>query len=889
MRAWIAAALSAALAVPLTSLVAPESAVAADGQGAGQSVSVAVQADGFSLAGVKKVNIVSSSKFKGAVRIERDNGKYCLATKGGANDGKEHGAQWTGCNGDASKAWIVEPLSTLGTAEDDDTEASNNETSGNLAFVLRSWKYPKHCYFSQGNGFDGAKPAGGGREIGVTPHCDAASVTKNPATHFGVKNDPSGKATWEYLRGKMVEGAIAFSNRSVSNTFAGNNLWVRPMSMAGDYVGDLSQAASGGYFVPHAIKIAEGKESAILGQSNVSKGCVDNRWWWGLNNTQGLAPLRQRVVTAAQVTDGFTWGMHTEIGVESGSPGAKVSLKSGISFETSTTESKTESREIEMEAPAGFWAQAVVTTPAINVNGAWKSGTAFDRVWSFGGAIAISEKQSPGTSVSSVAVVNSHEQKSCAATAATTLVPGAPFRVQVPGKQIAPRVGDTVTADVSYVQPAHGAPLDVRYQWFADDEEIPGQTGRTLEVTADYLGAKLRFSAYENGGPDRFESPTKMSLNTAAVVVDGTASLESAVTLPQAMLGETYEIDLLDIDALDDNVVSVTGDLPAGLAFHDDSDALVGAPTELGSFEIVVQDEDGNGPVTATLEVVPEAVRYPGVSAIVTQVNAQQDIRLAENVGAGAGFDVQFFSGGEQTGAPAGMGVVYREGIPYLVGTPTAAGTHTVRVAEIVRLGRSVTAPSYEFTFDVRALGDVLPPDGEPVELPDITLERITDPADGATVRVGQDTLWAVRGSDADEISASVHRAGESTPVPWATVERTLVDELEIDGVPTEPGDYVITVSASNGAGSVATTFAFTVTPAHNGGNGGNSGGGAGEGGAGGGGSEVPANPTGGAKNVLSATGGDAPLAPLALGAGALLLGALVVAISRLRRTRQRG
>lgn len=879
MRVWIAAALSAALAVPLTSLVAPEAAVAADGQGPGKSVAVAVQSDGFSLAGVKKVNIVSSSKFKGAVRIERDNGKYCLATKGGANDGKEHGAQWTGCNGDASKAWIVEPLSTLGTAEVDDTEASNNETSGNLAFVLRSWKYPKHCYFSQGKGFDGAKPAGGGREIGVTPHCDAASVTKNPATHFGVKDDVSGKETWQFLRGKMVEGAIALHQRRMGGVFAGKNLMVRPMSLGGDYVG--GEGADGnGYFLPTAIVIDPGKESAILSQSSVARGCLDNRWWWGLNNTAGLEPLKQTVVTEAQQTDGFSWGLATEVGLEGGAPTMKASVKITASVQETFSTSKTDSRSIEMTAPPGYWALAVVTTPSINVNGLWKSGVELGREWSFGGTITIAEKSASGRPQTNIAVVNSHEQKSCSATAATTLVPGAPFRVQVPGRQIAPRVGDTVTADVSYVQPASGAPLDVRYQWFADDEEIPGQTGQALEVTADYLGAKLRFSAYENGGPDRFESPTKKSLNTAAVVIDGTASLESTVTLPQAMIGETYEIDLLDIDALDENVVSVTGDLPAGLAFHDDNDALVGAPTELGSFEIVVQDEDGNGPVTAMLEVVPGAAHYPGVSAVVTQVGAQQDIRLAENAGAGSGFDVQFVSGGVPVGMPAGMSVVYRAGIPYLVGTPTAAGTHTVRVAEIVRLGRSVTAPSYEFTFEVRPLGEVLPPDGEPVEVPDITLERITDPADGATVRVGQETLWAVRGSDADEISATVHRAGESTPVPWATVVRTLVDELEIEGAPTEPGDYVITVSASNDAGSVATTFDFTVAPAQNGGNGG--------GGAGGGGSEAPGNPAGGAKNVLSATGGDAPLAPLALGAGALLLGALVVAVARLRRTVKR-
>lgn len=294
---------------------------------------------------------------------------------------------------------------------------------------------------------------------------------------------------------------------------------------------------------------------------------------------------------------------------------------------------------------------------------------------------------------------------------------------------------------------------------------------------------------------------------------------------------------------------------------------------------MVVHDIDGNGPVAVTLEVVPEATLFTSVTGIITEVGSEQAIRLVDAPASGASYRVEFFAGQVAVAVPRGLTVsVDDQQRPSITGTPLDAGETTVRVTELAStLGRSV-APSHELTLSVHDPADVVPPEGEPTEVPDITLERITDPAAGAAVRVGQEVLWVVRAPGAVDMSATVHREGDSDPVAWATVVQTLEDELEIDAIPTDPGEYVITVAASNTAGSVVTTFAFTVGAAP--------GGDSGEGG----GSEVtgggaPAKPS---ADPLAATGGALPNLPLMIGAGAVLLGAIVVIAATVRRSQRR-
>ncbi|PRI10905.1 hypothetical protein B4915_08445 [Leucobacter massiliensis] len=683
------------MALPLTVFTDAGDAQAADGQGAGRALSIGVGSDGFAAPPGKSWNLVPSPVYPGTVRIEGPRGTSCLATEGGKNDGHEHGVQWTKCNNDASKNWVIEPLSTAPastdlTAQRDDTdpEANLRDDHDSPIFILRSWKYPQHCLFSQGAGFDGAEPKNpNGRTRGITPDCAGDAAERNPSLQFSVLNDTEDRTEWGFLRERMALGAAAFHGRAPFKAFTGKNLWTRPLDLAMNYVGKHNEATSDGYFLPDAIALDPAKEATVFSESTVSLDCVAGGWWQGIDNSNGSGTVTQSVTTEQQHTDQWAVGLGIEgsIEQESKESGTKVGVKINGHVEYANTNSRTDSRTITMEVPAGKWGMAVVSVPAVTAFGNWKSGTALGRVWKFNGPLTVAKKNSAGQPVSTtVANVNSRERKSCIAQGATVLEPGAPFRVTTRPGSLSPQPGDTVSAEVHFIEPAGDPPLDVRYQWFADDREIAGATDRDYRITEDAVGRKLSFAAYENGGAMRYESQTYLSQQTAPVAAASLAgkSADESPELPEGFAGRPYSVVLAGTSEFGDAVTLANGEVP-GLAFDPATGTLAGIPTEVGTFTLSFTGE-GAAPTEAKIQIDPAPTVFPSAAGYSVRVGDPVSIPLVAEPGTDAAYSVEFLD--EHGGArdkPGGLRIEHdQDGSPRLLGTPTAAGVTVIRVSE---------------------------------------------------------------------------------------------------------------------------------------------------------------------------------------------------------------
>lgn len=712
VRTGIGLGLAVLLALPLAS-VGGDTAIAADGMGPGKSVTVGVAHDGFT-AGSSKVSFVPSSTYPGTMQIRRLSDNKCLATQGGANDSNEHGVQWTGCNNHSSKNWLVEPWSTGGTATEDDTSATRNTVGAEKSpsFVLRSWRYPQHCLFSRGEAFDGSSSDGqSGRTRGVTPNCSAAQTRSSDTMRFRVAEAATSTAEWDFLRSGMIAGAGALQARSTFKAYSGQNLWVRPTSITGEYVGDLIQARSDGYFLPEAVAVDPAKEAAILATSTVSAGCAGGMWW-GIDNTQGRAPITQSVTTSKQSTDSFDWGLGIEISGEkewkSESSGFKLGVKVNGQIHFSSATAKTDERTITMTVPEGLWGQAVVSSPAITTLGSWQSGAAFKRPWTFNGTSTVALKSSSGQPTTTIAGINSHEQKSCYATGAAALKPGTTVSVTLPEGRTAPVVGDTVGADITFIQPTGGAPLDVHYQWYAGERPIAGATRDSLVVSRDVVGERLSFRAFENGGSTRFESPSYGASQTAPVLAASVPRPMSTllpgqggevimdVELSEGLVGNPYTAVIEHPDIMTADTSLTTGAIP-GLRYDEEAGVLTGTPTRVGTSVVVFTDRDGNT-LRATVRIDAAETIFASEAAVNVRVGDPVTLPLILDSGSQTGFALAVVGTGDSVGVTSlpGLATTSVPGatVAYsLSGTPSAPVTADITITSF---------PSYPDAGDSR-------------------------------------------------------------------------------------------------------------------------------------------------------------------------------------------
>lgn len=705
-RGGAALLLSALLAVPLAVAYGGASAAqAADGRGAGKSLLIGVAADGFNAAGTGSIDIEASTnpKYPGTVRFTKTaRGGYvsCLAT-----DDRDY-LQWTGCNSDASKHWVIEPLdarntpgelSVLGRIDNTVTGANVRAGSDLPRFVIRNFKYPDHCVATKKSGLhvpDAAKPD---RKL-TTTKCSASDTEKNLRTQHAIINDPDG-SEWEFLRQQMVAGAQALAARKSDVYFSGGNLWVKPLDATGNPIGAAAGATGEGYFSPRAIMVDPQFRDAIVSKQNVVRDCAAGGLWWSVYN--GTAdPMTRTIGTDQQHTDSTEFGVSVtasgswESGTSAWVPAGSWSfgLEVGASKTWGTSDSTTKSDSISYTIPAKRYGMAVVSTETTTVRGLWMSGTAVKRVWNVPGIMSVASKNSAGVPLSELSAYEGNEQKSCLADGPTTIEDGAAFEVTLPGEQVAPLVGDTVAAEVTFVQPAAQGvpPLDVRYQWYADKEPIVGQTARELVVKPGYLGKQLSFSTYENGGSMRFESERYSSLQTAPVLARASDGLQSGVqgepaslTLPDGMVGTPYEVSLGAVEGIAEPVTLDDAQLPAGLVFDPTTETISGTPTGAGRFDIVLETAGGDE-LVATVDIDTAPTVWPGIRGKSVRVDSPFALQLVSDAGTDASYDVEFLtSDGQQTSAPDGVRVVATgDGAPVLEGASTQGGEWLVRTTE---------------------------------------------------------------------------------------------------------------------------------------------------------------------------------------------------------------
>ncbi|MBC9953767.1 putative Ig domain-containing protein [Leucobacter sp. cx-42] len=919
VRALLAGALSAGLAISLAMMPAGTPAQAADGEGPGGSLQVGVANDHFASSPSKKWSMKPSSAYPGTVRIQSLDGKKCLATQGGKNDGHEHGVQWTGCNNDASKSWVVEPLAIGADSEDlnDQTDSTTWEANGGSAtskprFVLRSWKYPKHCLFSTGNGFDGGtEKNANNRTRGVTPNCGGAEANTNPEMQFSVMNDNANHTEWSYLQERMVLGAVAFQSRPKSSTFAGKNLWARPLDKEMKFVGNRAEATEDGYFLPEAIVLDPAKQATVYNTNSLSLDCIANDWSMGVSN-KGDGTITETVTVEKQRAHEFTVGVGIEgsYEAENKATGSKVGVKVNGQFQYAHSRSTTVSRSIAMTVGPKLWGSSVFTLPSVNAYANWKTGAALGRVWYFNGPLTVAVGTSDGTIVPNGAFVTSRAEKSCKAMPATMLEQESAFRVVIPDNRNAPQVGDVLTAETHFIQQTGSPKNDVRYQWYLDGKPLATATGVAHTVTQAEMGKSIHFTAYEHGGRERYESEDFESPPTPAVVsADLAVAPGETVELATAIFGRDYETKLSDTEAF--GALTVEEGVVPGLVFDRATQIFSGVPTRVGSYTFEVTGENEKS-FTAQLRVDPEATLFANSDGYSVRAGAPVDLQTVEVSGTDASYSFEYLDAqGNSQPVPEGLGTrADASGAWYVTGTPVAAGTYTLRVTESSPYETSADAPqdfkdfSLQITDEPIFTGEdgeefMLPlgqesstqlanmvPGSEPLGIsgvlpagmtfdgatgtlagtpatagsteitigrgiggqsravneaesrtfkitvfgaPQIELTRTEVESQDAPIVVGEDVGWHATATPADSTTVVVTAVGSDDPVDWASMAATAGDEIDIDGTPTKPGKYVLTVTAQNAAGESVEKFPFTVVAKDNGGdndgNGGDTGG----------------------------------------------------------------
>jgi hypothetical protein len=193
-----------------------------------------------------------------------------------------------------------------------------------------------------------------------------------------------------------------------------------------------------------------------------------------------------------------------------------------------------------------------------------------------------------------------------AATFAISVVAGTLAPVTPTISDTTPVVGDTLTALPGAWGPA---PVTLAYQWFADGDPIDEETGTTLEITGDLLGAVI--SVRVTGTKAEYTTASRTSLATSAVVapvtvtgpgaqafVVGTAIGSVAVTAAGGAGSYTYAVTV--------------GSLPSGVSLNPSTGALAGTPTAVRAaqdVEVTATDSDGNtGTATFAISVVAGAL-----------------------------------------------------------------------------------------------------------------------------------------------------------------------------------------------------------------------------------------------------------------------------------------
>ena len=219
--------------------------------------------------------------------------------------------------------------------------------------------------------------------------------------------------------------------------------------------------------------------------------------------------------------------------------------------------------------------------------------------------------------------------------------------------------------------------------------------------------------------------------------------------------------------------------LPAGLTVNPSSGLISGTPTQSGLFASTISASNGNGTGSRSLEItiLPQA---PVITSAATA-----------NGSVGSSFSHQITASNNPTSysvsgtLPGGLSLNATSGL--ISGTPSTAGNATVTISAI----NSGGSGSASLFIEIAEASAPSPP------------EIISDLT--SIGRVGSAFSYKILGSN----SPTVYSLSGNLPQGLtfnATTGR-------INGTPTEPGDSILTIGASNSGGSTTQSLAIQILP----------------------------------------------------------------------------
>ena len=357
------------------------------------------------------------------------------------------------------------------------------------------------------------------------------------------------------------------------------------------------------------------------------------------------------------------------------------------------------------------------------------------------------------------------------------------------------RVPVTVTVNPAIV--FNNATLTSPSISFPYSQQLPAATGGTPGFTYALAngstlpaGLNLSGTGLISGTPTAAGNPTISVVVTDTKNCTATATFNLGVTpalslagaaLPDGVTGTSYPTQTIPAAAGGTGPYNyaATG-LPPGLSFNTTTREITGIPTQKGNYTIPVTVTDANGnTITAnyTLKVVDPLVLPPATLADGT-TNA---VYPTQTIPAATGGTLPYTYAA--TGLPSGLS--FNPATREITGTPSQSGTFPVPVTVTDAEGRTATT-----TYSINVV--------DPLTLPPATL------ADG-----NENVVYPVQ-----TLPAAIGGVG-----PYTYVATNLpaglnfdVNTRQITGTPTQAGNYVISVTATDSQNRTASnTYALKV------------------------------------------------------------------------------
>ena len=222
--------------------------------------------------------------------------------------------------------------------------------------------------------------------------------------------------------------------------------------------------------------------------------------------------------------------------------------------------------------------------------------------------------------------------------------------------------------------------------------------------------------------------------------------------------------------------------LPEGLFVGSNNGLIVGTPIAIGTYTVTISATNRTGTGTLSLTLTVNGPLLPVITSGVTATATVGQIFIYSIT---ANNTPTSFNA---TGLPAGVTVNIATGV--ISGTPTTASVSTITISA------SNAAGSASLTLILTVNAPVSPPN--PAVTPVVTSVAT------ASATVGQPFNYAITANNTPTSFDATGLPAGVTVNPSTGV---------ISGIPTTPGVYTVTISASNGAGTGNQSIILTVNP----------------------------------------------------------------------------